>query len=1228
MLNWLHFTDLHYGLTGQRPLWPNVREAFFDDLTKLHKKSGPWHVVFFTGDLVQQGRKDEFDGLDKEVLRPLWKHLESLGDPPLLLAVPGNHDLVRPDAKKPTAAVKLLLMPKEFQGLADQLFDENGSEYKQVIDRAFVNYRDWWQIRAGLTQLNIRHGLLPGDFSATLPVGDRRIGVVGLNTSFLQLTGGNYRGKLAWDIRQFHHACGGDGTAWVKAHDACLLLTHQGPQWLSKSSSGSILSEINPAGRFAVHLFGHEHELHAESRALAGGRSRNLWQGASLFGLEKYGEPPKTDRRHGYSAGRLEFSDTRATLRLWPRKAVNDTNGWRFIPDHERSVLPDDESTSPIEVVWNKPEATAVTRVQPASHDSERALRLEAYRAALLRTCDIINLSGLPEGDRNLAMERFLLRNLYVPLRVRVDVAAKDAGGPDALAQLEKRREQQRLFEAGRGGERGEEVKSEPVGSRLQEPPPKKRKGKSRRPVAAAAGAPAKRLVVLGDPGSGKTTLLRWMATAYLLRIAKDDQLGQLPDAATLPEADWWPILIRCRELDHSRLQTCALEDLLRQAIYRLEIPAPAAVHESLAALLKELLIDGKALLLIDGLDEITDPGVRGRFCEQLEQVAAQYEHSPIVVTSRIVGYREMNRRLGRGFEHTTLADLTAEDKDQFVARWCEVTELPDARKAATDDLRAAVHSSDRIERLTGNPMLLTTLALVKRKVRKLPTRRHELYREAVEVLLNWRSEIGERIDQDEALPQLQYVAYAMCRDGRQQLRRGEVLQLLADMRRDYGHITAIHPRSPEEFLRLLEERTSLLVEVGEQRHEGEMEPVYEFRHLTFQEYLAGLALVKGRYPGHDRASTLAERVAPLAGQVALARSEYGVEELLVTENWREAIRLCVASCNDDDVDAVLLAILHPAWKEDANRVARPRAILATLCLADEPNVSAGVADEILYRLVAQVHSIEDTRPGISAASGEVGKSIWSDRLKSLLLTEFIRNEGDLRSAMGILFAGTIEAPAADHEFARWISMQMESVKSKTMTVAVGGALSIMQAAFTRQTRSYHQNVSRDTALSSVSEALLTRLVDKPAIAHAAAWALLWLTGWDINLSRSLPLTMDVQIVGRALATQDAETMRFVAELIRVQRLEALVPQLAKEIHHAVPKTRQSIFSAVVSFADELTRKLLSLDASGTERWLEVADAIDPERIAYVARKLDMPESEVKAHYQRLAPEFGLRLEF
>ena len=61
-------------------------------------------------------------------------------------------------------------------------------------------------------------------------------------------------------------------------------------------------------------------------------------------------------------------------------------------------------------------------------------------------------------------------------------------------------------------------------------------------------------------------------------------------------------------------------------------------------------------------------------FCQELERTAARYPAASIVVTSRIVGYRDMPYRMGGAFEHGVIADLTREDKDRFATRWVEAT--------------------------------------------------------------------------------------------------------------------------------------------------------------------------------------------------------------------------------------------------------------------------------------------------------------------------------------------------------------------------------------------------------------------------------------------------------------------------------------------------------------------------------------------------------------------------
>ena|SRR5579863_8107167 len=92
---WLHLTDLHQGIGPDGWQWPIYKDHFFSDLAELHDQAGPWDLIFFTGDLTQSGSADEYTRLDA-TLGELVDHLNKLGSSPILLAVPGNHDLVRP----------------------------------------------------------------------------------------------------------------------------------------------------------------------------------------------------------------------------------------------------------------------------------------------------------------------------------------------------------------------------------------------------------------------------------------------------------------------------------------------------------------------------------------------------------------------------------------------------------------------------------------------------------------------------------------------------------------------------------------------------------------------------------------------------------------------------------------------------------------------------------------------------------------------------------------------------------------------------------------------------------------------------------------------------------------------------------------------------------------------------------------------------------------------------
>jgi len=830
---------------------------------------------------------------------------------------------------------------------------------------------------------------------------------------------------------------------------------------------------------------------------------------------------------------------------------------------------------------------------------------LERYFDITLDAWDIIDLSNLPEGDIQIATQALLLRRLYMPLRIEVESSRQDDADDDAmLVRLEAKREARRQREA------------DPFS--VAEPE-RSGRSESRSPIGERLGA-ARRLVILGDPGGGKTTLLRWMATAYLLRHKNAGAYSHVPDTETLPDQPWIPVLIRCRDLGEADL--CRrFTDFLTQHLHKSELqPEDANIMQ---AVILDRIANGEALLLVDGLDEITNPRVRVMFCQELERTAARYPAAPVVVTSRIVGYRDMPYRMSSSFEHGQIAELSPEDKDLFAERWVAVTEQhqPAAERAKrTEELRNALHSSDRIERLTGNPMLLTTLALVKRKVGKLPNRRHKLYAEAVAVLLNWNPRYYDTIEEDEAIPQLEYVAYEMCRRGVQRLAEDDLLDLLDNLRKEYPNVRAIRRRKSEDFVKLLEARSSILIKSGDilQQDRGQETGVWEFRHLTFQEYLAARALIDGRYPGRDRRKSLAEQVAPLACPVEDSESFFPEDEMEIPEQWREALRLVVAACNDDDVDDALLAILHPMSDENTTETSRPRVALAALCLADEPNVSEEIAKEVLTTFASLVGENDGTgnvRTSLDRSALEVGNSIWSQSLKESLIQEFCHRSPETRSKAGGLW-GMAEVTCwrrSGIDSKTFFTGLVQRLKSDDRIDAISAALTIMVAALTGITE----------VVENLTESLLDLLErPDPHINHAAVWALWWLSEFrHPEKSFWQATSSDVKRIGQALDASDAaehNTRRWLTFTLENSSDTEALPFLLRRLDDPDARFRQDVIKALENLGDKqavppLLDKLDDPNADVRQAVIEAMGKLgDKQAVPPLLAKLDDPDADVR----------------
>jgi len=335
----LHFTDLHFGMAELKEWWPYVGDELMNDLEYLSGVAGPWDLVAFTGDFAQKGSKEEFEDV-RHLLKRLWKLFDEKGYRPRLLTVPGNHDLQRPGEDDPVART----LQREFGDPAIQRAVARGDPaYLSTIESAFEQF-ELWSRQPGVDVVSTRRGLLPGDFAATFVKNEVKVGVLGLNTAFLQLSDEMQEGSLAVLPRQIHAPCDDNLVDWAHGHDFCVLLTHHPPSWLSAKA----LAELNPERGFVLHLCGHMHEPNMRADWLSGAQGTPVLLGASLYSDIEWGGTGQ-GRISGYSACRLEPIEGAVRVRVWPRIAASRRNS-RLRSDVEYFQLPRDREEIEVEI--------------------------------------------------------------------------------------------------------------------------------------------------------------------------------------------------------------------------------------------------------------------------------------------------------------------------------------------------------------------------------------------------------------------------------------------------------------------------------------------------------------------------------------------------------------------------------------------------------------------------------------------------------------------------------------------------------------------------------------------------------------------------------------------------------------------------------------------------------------------------------------------------------------
>ncbi len=642
---------------------------------------------------------------------------------------------------------------------------------------------------------------------------------------------------------------------------------------------------------------------------------------------------------------------------------------------------------------------------------------LAAYGRFLSAECGFIQLDGLP-ADGDVGARRLRLESLFVPLHLDVTV--------------------------------GQENKErQAVGNVLADHP---------------------RLALLAAPGGGKSTLIKRLAVSYA------DPARREQTADNLPPRDWFPLFFRCREL--RGLARGSFAELLDALAQREGIRPHAAVFK---AYVDRALLAGRVLLLVDGLDEISDPGDRAAFVCTLRTALQAYPGTALVVTSREAGFRHVAAHLAAVCTHATLSAFDKDDIRRLSVAWHrEVVGNSAKVRADAEQLAATISGNDRIGRLAVNPLLLTTLLLVKRWVGSLPTRRAALYDKAVEVLLmTWNTEGHDPIPPEEALPQLCYVASAMMLEGIQKISRPRLAALLQEAREALPTELGYVQGTVNQFIHRVEDRSSLLMMTGHDVEDGRLVEFFEFRHLTFQEFLTARAMVEGWHPGRKEGDTLVTVLEP------------HFEE----EKWREVIPLA-AVLGGKATEALIrrltegVAALHIGQPYRYSR--NPLFLALGHCLADEAAARPETIRAAVRALIRLGSSLEGADFVPALVAGRYGADFRDEAWKAFLAAApDLVNAGEaLLQAVWFQSVDTEDNEGFERAAKRFLGMMTDP----EMLIRCEGALGMMQLCYRPSRPRPVRDATLEKLLCAAGPNLAAMLFEEQAVAqYAASRALGWL---------------------------------------------------------------------------------------------------------------------------------------
>lgn len=353
---------------------------------------------------------------------------------------------------------------------------------------------------------------------------------------------------------------------------------------------------------------------------------------------------------------------------------------------------------------------------------------LKVYRGVMASSTENLSLHGIDPKASDLNEARVMgLANVYVDLNTTQQVEREE--GEKTKAKNEK--------------EELEDIFSE-------------YRGKTKQLSVLEAIIRNQQLVIKGDPGSGKSTFVNYLT--YCLSAQLTGRLENWKQA----DADLLPVVVILRDFIKSfkklpeKAEPKQIWDFIEKRLKDQNL-------SSASKPILELLEQGKVILFFDGLDEVATIPQRIFVRDAVTAFVKRYEKNRYAVTCRILSYtepkakNEPDLRLAN-FPEFEIAPFDDDQIQAFIKHWYQELinlGLPVERADnLTANLLKQISGRRELNKLAGNPLLLTIMSVVNTDEGQLPDTRAQLYETIIEKLL-WQWEQTSKGQETSQLRQL-----------------------------------------------------------------------------------------------------------------------------------------------------------------------------------------------------------------------------------------------------------------------------------------------------------------------------------------------------------------------------------------------------------------------------------------------------------------------------------------